>query len=74
EIDPLTANNQALRAVACRPGLSHIADIADNEESRDTLLQLLFVSGIEPRIGHDKPVFFYHYPASQSALARINPD
>lgn len=74
EIDPLTANNQALRAVACRPALSHIADIADNEESRDTLLQLLFVSGIEPRIGHDKPVFIYHYPASQSALARINPD
>lgn len=74
EIDPLTANNQALRAVARRPALSHIADIADNEENRDTLLQLLFVSGIEPRIGHDKPVFIYHYPASQGALARFNPD
>lgn len=74
EIDPLTANNQALRAVACRLALSHITDIADNEENRDTLLQLLFVSGIEPRIGHDKPVFIYHYPASQGALARINPD
>lgn len=71
EIDPLTANKKELRLVARRKSLSNISD---NEDDIDDLLQLLFVSNIEPRIGHDKPVFIYNYPASQSALARINLD
>jgi len=37
--------------------------------------QLNFLMGfyIEKRIGHQKPVFVYQYPANQSALAKINP-
>jgi len=29
---------------------------------------------IEPRLGHEKPVFLYDYPAQCSALARLKPD
>ncbi|MDX1269238.1 MAG: amino acid--tRNA ligase-related protein, partial [Oceanisphaera sp.] len=39
----------------------------------DTLLQLLFALGVEPRIGQSEPCFVYHFPASQAALARISP-
>lgn len=37
--------------------------------------QLSFLMGfyIEKKIGHQKPVFVYHYPANQSALAKIDP-
>lgn len=45
------------------------------EQSRDTLLQWLFSMEIEPNLGKeaDVPVFVYHFPASQAALAKINP-
>ncbi|KEA54205.1 MULTISPECIES: elongation factor P--(R)-beta-lysine ligase [Mangrovibacter] len=69
EIDPLSADKQQLREVAARLDLSNIAD---TEEDRDTLLQLLFAMGVEPHIGKDKPTFVYHFPASQAALAQIS--
>lgn len=69
EIDPLSADKQQLREVAARLDLSNIAD---TEEDRDTLLQLLFAMGVEPHIGKDKPAFVYHFPASQAALAQIS--
>lgn len=37
----------------------------------DTLLQVLFTFGIEPKIGQNKPTVVYHFPASQAALAEI---
>lgn len=67
-IDPLVANIQQLREAAAKLNLND----ADKEEDPDTLLQFLFVEGIEPLIGRDKPVVIYHYPASQAALAKIN--
>ncbi|MUK62501.1 elongation factor P--(R)-beta-lysine ligase [Aliivibrio fischeri] len=67
---PLEANMDELRAVAAPLGLSDIADI---EEDRDTLLQLLFSMGVEVKIGQDVPAFVYDFPASQAALAKINP-
>lgn len=66
---PLEASMEELRSVAQRLGLS---DIADKEQDRDTLLQLLFCMGVEPNIGQDKPIFIYDFPASQAALAKIN--
>ena len=39
--------------------------MADTEEDRDTLLQLLFTFGVEPQIGKDRPTFVYHFPASR---------
>ena len=67
---PLEGSMTELKAVASKLGLS---DIAEPEEDRDTLLQLLFSVGVENKIGQDVPAFVYDFPASQAALAKINP-
>lgn len=40
------------------------------EMDRDTLLELLFTTLIEPQIGQNNPCFIHSYPASQAALAK----
>ncbi|MGA0506547.1 elongation factor P lysine(34) lysyltransferase, partial [Escherichia coli] len=45
DIDPLSVDKEKLREVAAKVDLSNIAD---TEEDKDTLLQLLFVCGVEP--------------------------
>lgn len=67
---PLEARMDELKAVAATLGLS---DIAEPETDRDTLLQLLFSVGVEPKIGQDRPAFVFDFPASQAALARVSP-
>ncbi|PIJ52085.1 elongation factor P lysine(34) lysyltransferase [Erwinia sp. OLTSP20] len=67
--DPLSAEKEELRHIA---GTLGAGELANREEDRDTLLQLLFMLGIEPEIGKDKPVVIYHFPASQAALAEIS--
>ena len=42
--------------------------------NKDTLLQLLFCCLIEPKIGQQRPMCIYNFPASQAALAQIDPD
>lgn len=69
DIDPLAADKEELRAAAIKLNLAHIAE---TEEDKDTLLQLLFAFGVEPLIGQEKPIFVYHFPASQAALAEIS--
>lgn len=69
DIDPLSAEKSELREVAARLDLSNIAD---NEEDKDTLLQLLFTMGVEPHIGKEKPAVVYHFPATQASLAVIS--
>lgn len=66
---PLEDSMDTLKRAAGELGLS---DIAQPEEDRDTLLQLLFSVGVENKIGQDAPVFVYDFPASQAALAKIN--
>ncbi|KXF82233.1 elongation factor P--(R)-beta-lysine ligase [Enterovibrio coralii] len=68
---PLEGTMEELKAAAAPLGLS---DIADPEEDRDTLLQLLFSVGVEAKIGRDVPAFVYNFPASQAALARVCED
>ena len=67
---PLEDSMTELKTAASKLGLS---DIAEPEEDRDTLLQLLFSVGVEHKIGQDVPAFVYDFPASQAALAKINP-
>ncbi|MEZ8989020.1 elongation factor P--(R)-beta-lysine ligase [Vibrio breoganii] len=67
---PLQGSMDELKAVAGTLGLS---DIAEPETDKDTLLQLLFSIGVEPKIGQQVPAFVYDFPASQAALAKINP-
>ncbi|WP_099610514.1 elongation factor P--(R)-beta-lysine ligase [Vibrio fujianensis] len=68
-ICPLESSMTKLKQAAQVLGLS---DIAQPEQDRDTLLQLLFSLGIEPHIGQQKPIFVYDFPASQAALAKVN--
>lgn len=68
---PLTASLADLKAKAKMLGLF---DITVNETDKDTLLQLLFSTGIEPKIGQQAPCFIYHFPASQAALAKVCDD
>ncbi|CNE76863.1 elongation factor P--(R)-beta-lysine ligase [Yersinia nurmii] len=69
DVDPLSADKTQLREAAAKLDLSNIAD---TEDDRDTLLQLLFTVGVEPHIGREKPAFVYHFPASQASLAEIS--
>ncbi|KLN66897.1 elongation factor P--(R)-beta-lysine ligase [Vibrio sp. VPAP30] len=66
---PLEGTMAELKLAAEKLGLS---DIAQPEEDRDTLLQLLFSIGVEGKIGQSAPAFVYDFPASQAALAKIN--
>ncbi len=66
---PLEASMAELKVAAASLGLS---DIAEPEQDRDTLLQLLFSVGVEAKIGQSVPAFVYDFPASQAALAKIN--
>lgn len=67
--DPLNATVAELKVQASKHGF---ADIAEVENDKDTLLQLLFCMCIEPKIGQQTPCFVYQFPASQAALARLN--
>lgn len=68
DIDPLESDLSMLQSICERYGY---ANIAQDENNNDTLLQLLFSELIEPQIGQDAPCFVYDFPASQAALARI---
>jgi len=69
DVDPLTADKAQLVEAAAKLDLR---DLAEKEEDRDTLLQMLFAFGVEPNIGRDRPAFVYHFPASQASLAKIS--
>lgn len=66
--DPLDIPLAKLRALVYQK-IAYVADQTD----RDTCLQLLLSHCIEPSLGFDAPVMVYDFPASQAALARLNP-
>jgi lysyl-tRNA synthetase class 2 len=66
-LDPLTATIETLEEAARELGFQRGA-------SRDELLDLLMSARVGPALGRDKPTFVHDYPASQAALARLNPD
>jgi lysyl-tRNA synthetase class 2 len=65
-IDPFTANLEALAQACGELGFPRSA-------GRDELLDLLMGSRIGPALGRDQLTFVYGYPASQAALARLDP-
>jgi lysyl-tRNA synthetase class 2 len=71
DIDPLEATTEELAARAAAEGIdaSHL-----EMGRRDGWLELLLTARIEPQLGQRELTFLYDYPASQAALARINPD
>jgi lysyl-tRNA synthetase class 2 len=68
-IDPFMASIAALRATAQRLGIEGF----DAGEERDTWLDLILSHRIEPHLGQEGLCFLTDYPASQAALARLNP-
>ena len=69
QLDPHQASLQELRAAAVNNNVQVETEIND----RDTWLQLLMSHCIEPLLGKERPCFVYDFPASQAALARIQP-
>lgn len=67
QLDPHDATIAELATCASQHAI-HLQDAIDD---RDTWLMLIMSHVIEPKIGFDRPLFLYDFPASQSALARI---
>ena len=66
QLDPLTASMEQLATAANAVGFNGSAD-------RDELLDLLMGSIVGPNLGRNALTFVHDYPASQAALARLNP-
>lgn len=65
-LDPLQAPLPALQAVIQHLGYREAAE-------RDVILDLIMGAVIGPRLGHEALTFIHGYPASQAALARLDP-
>ncbi len=70
-LDPHTADVAALAAAVEKCGVQPPATLA--REDRDGWLDLLMVERVQPRLGFERPVLLFDYPASQAALARVRP-
>ena len=68
-IDPLAASPDELKACARGLGISGF----DDESERNVWLDLILTHAVEPQLGRDGLCFIHDYPASQAALARLNP-
>ena len=68
-LDPFSATDAQLREAARHLGLAAGAAIA----GRDELLEFLVAVGVGPRLGRGALTFIHGYPASQAALARLDP-
>lgn len=70
-LDIFDASEEQLRTVALA---HHILGADGMELDRDGWLDLLLSHLIQPRLGEQALCFVSDYPASQAALARLNPD
>ena len=69
-IDPLDAPPEALRTAAARCAVAPDTLAA---LTRDELLDLLLAVAVGPTLGQGAWTFLTHWPASQAALARLDP-
>lgn len=67
-VDPHSASIAELHAIALQRSIDP-AGLTEADD-RDEWLNLLLSSLIEPTLGEKSPELLYHYPVSQSALAR----
>jgi lysyl-tRNA synthetase class 2 len=70
QLDPLLCSEAQLRAAAAHHGCQATAVPAGE---RDMLLDLLMGAIVGPTLGRGAPCFVHRYPASQAALARLDP-
>ena len=68
-LDPFDATLAELRAAAHARSSAAPPEFAADD--RDSWLNLLLTTCVEPQLGQPAPTILYDYPASQAALARI---
>jgi len=68
QLDPFTASQSQLQRAAQKLGFTATADV-----QRDELLELLMGSAVGPHLGKNSLTFVHSYPATQAALARLDP-
>ncbi len=66
-LDPLSCS---LAELIAKAKMYHFIDA--EKADRDTLLEFLFSTQVEPKIGQKQPIAVYHFPASQAALAQLS--
>ncbi len=69
KIDPLLATVKELAELALQLELGVTGDWSDDT---DTWLDLLFSEVVQPNLGLSSPTIVTHYPATQSALAKLS--
>ena len=69
-LDPLVATGGQIEAALSEHG---VPPPGSGAADRQLLLDLLFSTVVEPGLDPSGPVFVYHFPAEQAALARISP-
>jgi lysyl-tRNA synthetase class 2 len=85
EIDPLDVTLSALIALSSTLGLADYVSslhanlqlsegVHENALLRDSILQVLFSTHIEPYIGKKCPIVVCYFPASQASLATLSED
>lgn len=74
-VDPFTATAEGLEQAAGRHGvnLPEGGPAADPDERWDRGFELLLAEVVQPRLGRERPTMLVDWPASQAALARIDP-
>jgi elongation factor P--(R)-beta-lysine ligase len=70
DLDPMTASMEELSAACTQAGFT---EEAQRGAQRDELLELLMGTVVGPKLGAHSLTFIFNYPASQAALARVNP-
>lgn len=69
-LDPHMATTEELQHAVRAAGGEELA----SETDRDELLNYLLTKRVEPQLGGAGPELLYHYPATQSALAKVTYD
>lgn len=67
DLNPHTATIEEVANCVTQHNISFSGTLKD----KDSWLDLLWTHLIEPRVGLDRPIFLYDFPASQAALAKI---
>jgi elongation factor P--(R)-beta-lysine ligase len=73
DVNPIELTQSKFLTCCQKTNITPPKELLENKCNTDDQLNFLMGFYIETKIGHDNPVFVYHYPASQSALAKIDP-
>src|SRR5579862_677055 len=73
KLDPFTASMEELRHAVAKLGFNETPSAGTAAPQRDELLDLLMGTVVGPRLGANALTFVHAYPATQAALARLDP-